>query len=77
GYRVTRAASEQHLSASFDAEQVVVAAGGWLPDLLDALDLPEGYRAGFPALEVRQEQAYHFPYREASSAGTWPTFIHK
>jgi sarcosine oxidase len=26
---------------------------------------------------VRQEQAYHFRYRDPASAGTWPTFIHK
>lgn len=77
GYRATRAPGTTDAPASFDAEQVVVAAGGWLPDLLDALALPDGYRAGFPELEVRQEQAYHFPYRDPSTAGAWPTFIHK
>lgn len=56
------------------ASQVVVAAGGWLPDLLGELDLPAGAVAGVPSLEVRREQALHFPYRDD---GAWPTFIHK
>lgn len=69
-----------------DAEQVVVAAGGWLPDLLGELSLPAGFLAAFPQVEVRQEQAYHFPYREplevhadppTPSGVVWPTFIHK
>ncbi len=58
-----------------DAEQVVVAAGGWLPDLLTELALPEAFTAALPPLEVRQEQAYHFPY--ARDGDNWPTFIHK
>ncbi|MFD7297863.1 FAD-dependent oxidoreductase [Streptomyces sp. NPDC059897] len=57
-----------------DAERVVVAAGGWLPRLLDLLPLPSAFRAGLPRFEVRQEQAYHFRYRENHR---WPTFIHK
>jgi len=60
---------------SVDAERVVVAAGGWLPDLLDRLPLPGGFRAAVPQLQVTQENAYHFPYRNQSVA--WPTFIHK
>ncbi|MFH8251942.1 FAD-dependent oxidoreductase [Microbacterium sp. B2969] len=55
------------------ASQVVVAAGGWLPSLLGSLDLPDDIV--FPAVEVRQEQALHFPYRDPEAA--WPTFIHK
>ena len=58
-----------------DAERVVIAAGGWLPDLLDRLPLPAGFRAAVPTLRVTQESAYHFPYRDPSVA--WPTFIHK
>lgn len=58
-----------------EAEQVVVAAGGWLPELLHDLALPSRFLASFPALEVRQEQAFHFPYRDAATA--WPSFIHK
>ena len=32
-----------------------------------------------PSFEVRQEQAYHFPYADGTDHGTspWPTFIHK
>ena len=29
-----------------------------------------------PALEIRQEQAYHFPYR-SDTERPWPAFIHK
>ncbi len=61
---------------TLEAGHVVVAAGGWLPDLLDRLALPAGFRAAFPALQVKQENAFHFPYR--SPAGQpWPTIIHK
>ncbi|HEY5981332.1 MAG TPA: FAD-dependent oxidoreductase [Microlunatus sp.] len=60
---------------SFDTERIVVAAGGWLPTLLPQLPLPDGYLASLPRLEISQENAYHFPYREP--AETWPTFIHK
>lgn len=70
GYRVLTA-----VGGAFEAEQVVVAAGGWLPDLLGELALPDDFVQAFPALTVRQEQAYHFPYRDAQLA--WPTFIHK
>ncbi|MDR6620280.1 FAD-dependent oxidoreductase [Sinomonas atrocyanea] len=60
------------------AGRVVVAAGGWLPRLLAALPLPEGFLGAMPHLEVRQEQAYHFPYAEspAEAPAMWPTFIH-
>ncbi|MEU6747453.1 FAD-dependent oxidoreductase [Spirillospora sp. NPDC046719] len=58
-----------------EAEKVVVTAGGWLPDLLGDLALPDSFLAAFPPLRVMQENAYHFPYR-AGSDGPWPTFIH-
>lgn len=63
---------------SIAARGVVVAAGGWLPGLLGGLELPDGFLASLPRFEVRQETAFHFPYREepAADAG-WPTFIHK
>jgi sarcosine oxidase len=70
GYRVTAQDGR-----AIDAERVVIAAGGWLPDLLDRLPLPADFRAALPTLQVRQENAYHFPYRDQSV--DWPTFIHK
>lgn len=61
--------------------KVIVAAGGWLPHLLADLALPQSFLSSFPALEVRQEQAFHMPWRDADAAGNtypaWPTFIHK
>ncbi len=60
---------------AIDAERVVVAAGGWLPSLLERLPLPAGFRAALPRFEVSQENVYHFPYRDQEVA--WPTFIHK
>ena len=70
GYRVSTGDGR-----SVDAERVVVAAGGWLPHLLDRMPLPAAFRNALPTLQVRQENAYHFPYRDQSVA--WPTFIHK
>ncbi|MGK5682341.1 FAD-dependent oxidoreductase [Actinoplanes sp. URMC 104] len=63
---------------TIDAERIVVASGGWLPALLDQLPLPAAFRATVPALQVSQEYAYHFPYRDEPASGpVWPTFIHK
>jgi len=60
------------------AGHVVVSAGGWLPDLLGELSLPAGFVEAFPALTVREENAFHFPYAEdVAPAASWPTFIHK
>lgn len=67
GYRV-------HGAETVDAEQVVVAVGGWLPDLLHGLELPRPFLDALPAFEVRQEQAFHFPYRDGEQG--WPTLIH-
>lgn len=61
--------------ATLEAAHVVVAAGGWLPDLLQHLSLPPAFLAGLPRLTVMQENAYHFPYRDADQP--WPTLIHK
>ncbi|GHD06341.1 FAD-dependent oxidoreductase [Zhihengliuella salsuginis] len=72
GYLVT-AADGRKLSAG----RVVVAAGGWLPGLLGGLGLPTSFTGALPAFEVRQESAFHFPYREAPDpADPWPTSIH-
>ncbi|GAB3182618.1 N-methyl-L-tryptophan oxidase [Nesterenkonia halophila] len=73
GYRLTSAEG-----AVVEAGGVIVCAGGWLPGLLERLPLPSGFLPSFPALEVRQEQAYHFPYRsDVARPEDWPTFIHK
>lgn len=89
GWRVASAAPNaggyRLVSADGDvvqAERVVVCAGGWLPELLSELSLPRAFLAAMPPVSVRQEQAYHFPYREHCAAGEsstapWPTFIHK
>lgn len=69
GYRLTSTGGEV-----YDAGNLVVSAGGWLPALLGRLSLPEGFLAGLPEITVRQEQAFHFRYR---NEGAWPTFIHK
>ena len=62
---------------SVKAANIVVAAGGWVPKLLGSLSLPSAFLEGFPDFEVRQEQAYHFPYLDGTDPATWPTFIHK
>lgn len=61
------------------AAAVVVAAGGWLPDLLGALPAAAALQRLVPPLEVRQEQVFHFPYRQAGGGAEapWPTLIHK
>ena len=70
GYRLHSATGD-----TFDAERVVVCAGGFLPRLLCNLDVDQGFVAAMPTFSVTQEQAYHFPYRD--DADGWPTFIHK
>ena len=76
GYRATSAKGD-----SVEGDHVIVAAGGWLPDLLGDLGLPEAFLDALPRFEVRQEQAFHMPYRDADADGRpstpWPTFIHK
>lgn len=71
GYRVVSADGRTE-----SAEKVIVAAGGWLPDLFGDLGLPDAFLAALPPLQVMQENAFHFPYREAPEE-PWPTFIHK
>ena len=75
GYRLRSAKGE-----TFDAGNVVISAGGWLPGLLGELSLPSGFLAGLPEITVRQEQAFHFRYKDDGGAApgvSWPTFIHK
>ena len=80
GYIVT-----SRTGTTVTAKQVIVAAGGWLPALLSELDLPSSFREAVPSFEVRQENAFHFGYRDERDAGvtadgsptSWPTFIYK
>jgi sarcosine oxidase len=77
GYRLQSTRGE-----TLDAGNVVISAGGWLPELLGQLALPAGFLAGLPEITVRQEQAFHFKYRDPNGgtgpgAAPWPTFIHK
>jgi sarcosine oxidase len=69
GYRLVSAGGE-----TLEAGNIIISAGGWLPQLLDRLSLPAGFLAAMPEFTVRQEQAYHFRYLDAAP---WPTFIHK
>lgn len=62
---------------ALEAAHVVVAAGGWLPDLLPALGLPARFLAALPPLVVTQESAVHLPYRDAHAHDAWPTVIHQ
>lgn len=64
---------------SLRAGNVIIAVGGWLPQLLGSVSLPTAFLANMPTLEVRQEQAYHFPYADSANTDNadWPTFIHK
>jgi sarcosine oxidase len=70
-FRVTSTSAEAVVG-----DRVIFAAGGWLPDLLPGLGLPDAFIRAFPPLIVRQEQAFHLPYRDEYDQG-WPTFIHK
>lgn len=77
-YRVHSSTGE-----SVDAERIVVAAGAWLPTLLPKLPLPAEFAAAIPPLEIWQEQAFHFAYRDErdfavdpADAEPWPTFVH-
>jgi sarcosine oxidase len=80
--RVTPTSTGHRLATAdgrtLDAERIVVTAGGWLPALLDQLPLPAGFRALLPPLNVTQENAFHFSYRDQpATTPRWPTFIHK
>ncbi|MBW4042747.1 MAG: FAD-dependent oxidoreductase [Acidobacteria bacterium] len=56
------------------ASVVVVAAGGWLPELAPAL--PGRIAERLPTLEVTQQQVFHFPFPVLPQRATdWPIFI--
>lgn len=60
-----------------EAARVVVAVGGWLPDVLGRLALPPRFLAGMPPLVVTEETAVHLPYRDGHVDDAWPTVIHQ
>lgn len=53
-----------------EADVVVLAVGGWLPELLPDLDLPP-----FPPLEVSQQNAFFF--ERPADLDDWPIFVNK
>ncbi len=59
---------------AISASLVVVAAGGWLPELAPALS--GGIADRLPHLEVTQQQVFHFPFPVLPQHATdWPVFI--
>ncbi|WP_315973746.1 FAD-dependent oxidoreductase [Glutamicibacter sp. M10] len=74
GYKLTSADGRTYL-----ASKIIVAAGGWLPELLGNLPLPSGFVRSVPKMVVYQENAFHFPYRDQDTEArqAWPTYIHK
>lgn len=74
GYKVISTDGRTYL-----ASKIIVAAGGWLPEILGNLPLPTGFVRSVPTMDVYQENAYHFPYRDQNPEAiqAWPTYIHK
>jgi sarcosine oxidase len=60
---------------SWAAGTVVVAAGAWLPSLMDRLPAP----VAIPKLTVKQQEVFHLPRRAdvGDPAATWPTLVYK
>jgi sarcosine oxidase len=54
-----------------EADVVVVAAGAWLPEILEQLPVDPH---AFPSFEVTQQQVFHF---QSLSSEPWPIFVHK
>jgi sarcosine oxidase len=52
-----------------EADAAVVAAGPWLPGLLDGV-------VELPRLTVTQQQVFHFARRGGESADLWPVVVH-
>ena len=52
-----------------DADVAVVAAGPWLPALLDGV-------VALPPQTVTQQQVFHFARREAQDTGPWPVVLY-
>lgn len=74
GYKLTSVDGRTYF-----ASKIIVAAGGWLPELLGNLPLPTGFVRSVPKMNVYQENAYHFSYRDQDPEArlAWPTYIHK
>jgi len=53
------------------ADTLVVAAGGWLPELAEGIGVP----LGLPPLTVTQQEVFHFRQRDPDVQ--WPTFVDK
>jgi monomeric sarcosine oxidase len=53
------------------ADTLVVAAGGWLPELAGRIGVP----LGLPPLTVTQQEVFHFRQRDPDVQ--WPTFVDK
>lgn len=64
GYRL-----HSNTGETVDAKHLVLAVGAWLPALLADLPLSAAVTASLPPFVVRQEQAFHFPYRELDAGG--------
>jgi sarcosine oxidase len=59
-----------HASGDDRVRSVVVAAGGWLPELLGGLAV----EPQLPLLEVRQVEVFHHRHRDPDAQ--WPTLVH-
>lgn len=57
------------------ARHLILAVGGWLPELLPHLPIVTGPLVG--SLQVLQEQVIHLPYAAEFADADWPSFIHK
>ncbi|QKZ17148.1 FAD-dependent oxidoreductase [Streptomyces chartreusis] len=60
-----------HAAQAVRARRVVLAAGGWLPELVAACDLP----IRLPRLRVTQMQVFHF--RQRDPGAVFPVLVHK
>jgi sarcosine oxidase len=60
-----------HAGGPVRARRVVLAAGGWLPELLDFCDLG----IPLPPVQVTQQQVFHF--RQNDPQAVFPVLVHK
>ncbi|MBR8640437.1 FAD-dependent oxidoreductase [Streptomyces tuirus] len=60
-----------HAGEPVRARRVVLAAGGWLPELLATCDLP----IPLPPVQVTQQQVFHF--RQRDPGAVFPVLVHK